>query len=243
MNTFINSFFGNFKMFDMTKETKLDIDYRLYLVPKEKKEERLLSLIRQINPLLSMIFVSNTAKAEWLYSYLKDNKINVCLYSAKLSINGRKKLFLEISRGKYQYVITTDVMSRGIDLIVSDVINYDFPKNFEYIWHRFGRTGRMNKKGCVHILAFSDSSEQVSINKLRSSNIELSEYKLDDDVLSKVIKKKRNDEELSLRIKAIPRPRKVTPNYKKKNQEKIKKVKQGLVKERAKEAARRKPNL
>jgi ATP-dependent RNA helicase CshB len=235
MNSFISSFFGQSKIIDVSKETTLDIEYRLYRFGLSQREEKLLALTKNINPLLALIFVSKTSKAEWLYGYLKEHKINVCFYSSKLSISGRKSLFAEIIRGKYQYIISTDLTARGIDLEVSDVINYDFPANFEYVFHRFGRTGRMLKHGCVHIFASNDSSEQPQINKLKASGLNLVEYKIDGKI-SKIINKKAPNPELMKEIHKIPKPQKVTPNYKKKNNELIRKAKQQLIKKKAQAA-------
>ena len=245
MNSFIGRTFGSYRIIDVTKEDNLDIEYRLYPVPKHQREEKLLFLTKLLSPLLCLLFVSKTSNAEKIYSYLKDHEINVCYYSAKLSINGRKNLFAEIKRGKYQYIVTSDIMSRGIDFDVSDVINYDFPNKSEYLLHRFGRTGRMNKKGIVHIICANDSSEQVQINRLKNANIPLVEYKLEENVISKVVRKKTANQELINEIKKIPKPNKVTPNYKKKNKAQIKKIKQDLIKKKAKAEfkTQRKQNL
>ena len=45
-------------------------------------------------------------------------------------------------------MIATDVASRGIDVsMVSHVINFDVPRNYEDYVHRIGRTGRAGKTG------------------------------------------------------------------------------------------------
>jgi superfamily II DNA/RNA helicase len=52
------------------------------------------------------------------------------------------------ARGKEQILITTDIASRGLDLLnVSHVINFDIPKHTEEYIHRIGRTGRAGEKG------------------------------------------------------------------------------------------------
>ena len=50
--------------------------------------------------------------------------------------------------GKFQYLITTDVAARGLDISgVSHIYNFDLPETPEGYIHRIGRTGRMGQKG------------------------------------------------------------------------------------------------
>ena len=52
------------------------------------------------------------------------------------------------SRENFKVLITTDVASRGLDLLsVTHVINFDLPKHAEEYVHRIGRTGRAGFKG------------------------------------------------------------------------------------------------
>jgi superfamily II DNA/RNA helicase len=52
------------------------------------------------------------------------------------------------SKGHQKILITTDLASRGLDLVnVSHVINFDMPKHTEEYVHRIGRTGRAGSKG------------------------------------------------------------------------------------------------
>jgi translation initiation factor 4A len=54
----------------------------------------------------------------------------------------------EFREGKTRVLITTDLISRGIDIQqVSLVINYDLPTNRENYIHRIGRSGRYGRKG------------------------------------------------------------------------------------------------
>jgi len=50
--------------------------------------------------------------------------------------------------GEIKVLITTDLLSRGIDVQqVSLVINYDLPMSKESYIHRIGRSGRFGRKG------------------------------------------------------------------------------------------------
>ena len=54
----------------------------------------------------------------------------------------------DFKRGKFRYLVATDVAARGIDIDnITHVINYDFPLEKESYVHRTGRTGRAGKTG------------------------------------------------------------------------------------------------
>lgn len=56
----------------------------------------------------------------------------------------------DFRNGKIQYLLTTDLASRGLDIDELDyVIQYDIPISKESYVHRSGRTGRMRRKGAV----------------------------------------------------------------------------------------------
>ncbi len=44
---------------------------------------------------------------------------------------------------EYQYIVATDLASRGIDIEgVSHIINYELPTDLDFYIHRVGRTAR-----------------------------------------------------------------------------------------------------
>jgi len=60
----------------------------------------------------------------------------------------REKVMATFRSGSSRVLITTDLLSRGIDVQhVSIVINFDLPANRESYLHRIGRSGRYGRKG------------------------------------------------------------------------------------------------
>ena len=59
--------------------------------------------------------------------------------------------FNEDNENKCNVLITTDIMSRGIDLLITDVINYNLPISSQQYVHRIGRTARGMKKDIGNI--------------------------------------------------------------------------------------------
>jgi superfamily II DNA/RNA helicase len=68
--------------------------------------------------------------------------------NGKLTQAQRNAVMHAFATHKYQVLVTTDVASRGLDLLqVSHVINFDLPKHAEEYVHRIGRTGRAGQQG------------------------------------------------------------------------------------------------
>merc|ERR1712176_446559 len=67
---------------------------------------------------------------------------------AELDQKERDLIMREFRSGSSRVLISTDLLSRGIDVQqVSLVINYDIPQNLESYIHRIGRSGRFGRKG------------------------------------------------------------------------------------------------
>jgi superfamily II DNA/RNA helicase len=63
-------------------------------------------------------------------------------------ILGILEVMNDFKKGKFRYLVATDVAARGIDIDnITHVINYDLPLEKESYVHRTGRTGRAGKKG------------------------------------------------------------------------------------------------
>lgn len=81
-----------------------------------------------------------------IVSYYSQN-INIYSMNSNNSNLQNKQALENFDKNKgFSVLITTDVMSRGIDLLITDVINYNLPISSQQYVHRVGRTARgMNK--------------------------------------------------------------------------------------------------
>ena len=79
----------------------------------------------------------------------------------------RDKVMRAFKNTSLQYLVSTDVSARGID--VSDlgfVIHYQLPEHLEYFTHRSGRTARAGKKGAS--IALILDNERQKLNEIES---------------------------------------------------------------------------
>ncbi len=126
-----------------------DIEQRFYLCDHLDHKQALLSNILTTQSYQqAIIFTATRADTDRLAAALQGQGLKTAALSGEMSQAERNRIMDSFSRGQQQLLITTDVASRGLDLLqVSLVINFDMPKQAEEYVHRIGRTGRAGAKG------------------------------------------------------------------------------------------------
>jgi superfamily II DNA/RNA helicase len=95
---------------------------------------------------------------------IEDNFPAKCI-TGDMSQDERNEILQEFKTGGLRVLITTDLLSRGIDVQqISLVMNFDMPKDTEVYLHRIGRGGRFGRKGVA--INFSDFKNKVSDKKI-----------------------------------------------------------------------------
>ncbi len=96
----------------------------------------------------AIIFTATREDTQRLAEKLSEQGYKAVALSGNLNQSVRNSIMDGFSRGQQQILVTTDVASRGLDLLnVSLVFNFDMPKHAEEYVHRIGRTGRAGGKG------------------------------------------------------------------------------------------------
>ncbi|MGL4474855.1 MAG: DEAD/DEAH box helicase [Shewanella sp.] len=126
-----------------------DIQQAVYLCDHLDHKQALLShLLTAKAHKQVIIFTATRSDTERLASLLNQSSLGAIALSGELKQNERNRIMDQFSRGQYSILVTTDLASRGLDLLnVSLVINFDMPKFAEEYIHRIGRTGRAGAKG------------------------------------------------------------------------------------------------
>ncbi|GIU27736.1 DEAD/DEAH box helicase [Shewanella sp. MBTL60-007] len=126
-----------------------DITQRIFLCDHlDHKEAILTRILKEEQQKQIIIFTATRQDTDRLAKKLADDGFKTASLSGELKQAARNQIMDEFSRGMQQILVTTDVASRGLDLLnVSLVINFDMPKFAEEYVHRIGRTGRAGAKG------------------------------------------------------------------------------------------------
>lgn len=117
-------------------------------------------LLTQGHPYLALIFANTKEKVDEIARGLTDRGLNVATVHGGLTSRERRRIMRQIQNLDYQYVVATDLASRGIDIEgVSHVINAEIPQDLDFFVHRVGRTGR-NKMEGIAITLYSPGEEK-----------------------------------------------------------------------------------
>ncbi|MFC2162696.1 DEAD/DEAH box helicase [Candidatus Altiarchaeota archaeon] len=125
-----------------------DIDQSYYEVSMNGKLDFFTRVLKEEDPTTAIIFVNTKRWADTLTKLLKRKGFDASPLHGDLTQQQREKVMEGFRKGKFKYLVATDVAARGLDIDdVSHIFNYDVPREAEAYVHRIGRTGRAGKAG------------------------------------------------------------------------------------------------
>ena len=110
-----------------------------------------------------LVFTQTISRAIALYSELRydippeaGGSTRLAVLHADLSSTARSEIMAGLRKGEIWVVITTDLLSRGVDIRgLNGVVNYDIPTTGAAYIHRVGRTGRQGREGGVAVTLYT----------------------------------------------------------------------------------------
>jgi len=229
---FLRKYMNNPKEISIKPKELSSLNIEHILIPVKSKDNKtlLLDLLKSINPFIAIIFCNKKETVDEVISFLHTNNIKAAKLHGSITPRERKQIMTRINKAEYQYIVASDIASRGIDIDgVSHVINYELPKEMEFYVHRSGRTGRASYEGqAISFFSPHDGnyidfieSKGIKINYKDIKNNELVERRERNERIKRVhiVTKATGD---SLNVKR--RNAKVKPGYKKKYSKDLKKA-------------------
>lgn len=167
-----------------TSSPAKNVNQQLYYVPKPKKMELCLHLLRNTIKGSILIFRRTKFGVDKLEKSLTRNGYKVASLHGDKTQSARQEALNNFKSNKVNILIATDVAARGIDINDLDaVINFDLPNIPEIYVHRIGRTGRAGKYGDSYSFCAADELNYIkNIQHLINQEITLIEdhpYPLD----------------------------------------------------------------
>jgi translation initiation factor 4A len=150
---------------------------RQFFIPMEKEVQKidtLFDIYKIIKVTQCIIYTNSKKKTEQISYELNKNGFSVNFIHGDIEQSERKEIMNNFRNGIIKILITTDMLSRGIDIQqVSLVINYDLPKEKETYIHRIGRSGRYGRKGSViNFVSHYDITQLKTIESFYNTTIE-----------------------------------------------------------------------
>ncbi|MDF2502513.1 DEAD/DEAH box helicase [Clostridium sp.] len=139
------------------KKEKVTLDnIKQYVVETtdRQKQDALCSVLDEDRPFMAIIFCRTKRRVDDLEVALYKRGYDCVKLHSDILQSKRERIMKSFRNGDIQYLIATDVASRGLDISgVSHIYNYDIPESSESYIHRIGRTGRAGEYGytCMFI--------------------------------------------------------------------------------------------
>lgn len=151
-------------------------------IGSKSRKKILYQLLTMGQPYLALIFANTKQTVDELADFLINQGLKVAKIHGGITERERKRTMREVEAGQYQYVVATDLAARGIDIEgVSLVINYEIPRELEFVIHRIGRTGRNGMSG--HAITLIREEEMNQILKLEKMGIHFDFVEIKDSSL------------------------------------------------------------
>lgn len=124
------------------------IEQEYYEVESDRKFSLLNKIIYTERPDSCIIFCNTKAEVGSIAIKMKNKGFDTKALHGGMEQKDRLEVIQEFKRGRFPFLVATDVAARGIDIEeITHVINYEVPAEKESYVHRIGRTGRAGHKG------------------------------------------------------------------------------------------------
>ena len=163
---------------DFSTDKKAELTQQQIITPIDEKVEGLLALFQTFEKNNNTIVFCNHREAcDRICDYLDDNQVEYAIFHGGLEQPQRELELLKFRNGSAQFLISTDIAARGIDIPELDyVIHYQIPTQESTFTHRNGRTARMKATG-TSILVRTETDYLPDFIKTEPKTISLTNKK------------------------------------------------------------------
>lgn len=132
-------------------------------VVEDSKRDKLISLIDGIHDISQcVIFCRDKRRVEVLTEHLKTKGLPAVSITSDYDTNERMQRFMSFRNLNYRFLVTTNLMARGIDIAeINLVVNYDMAEDAQTYLHRVGRAGRFETRGTA--VSFICNEEDIVV--------------------------------------------------------------------------------
>jgi len=153
------------KVEDKNKNDKM----KKYLVETTDrwKIDALATILNRTNPFMAIIFCRTKARVDKVEAKLEERGYNVQKLHSDIPQVKREKIIKSFKKAEIQYLVATDVASRGLDITgVTHIFNMDIPEKADTYIHRIGRTARAGEEGETYL--FVDPKDRRVLGEIES---------------------------------------------------------------------------
>jgi len=131
------------------------------------KIDALATILNRTNPFMAIIFCRTKARVDKVEAKLEERGYNVQKLHSDIPQVKREKIIKSFKKAEIQYLVATDVASRGLDITgVTHIFNMDIPEKADTYIHRIGRTARAGEEGETYL--FVDPKDRRVLGEIES---------------------------------------------------------------------------
>jgi ATP-dependent RNA helicase RhlE len=143
----------------------------LYPVPQTAKVALLLELLRRRVVGNAIVFTRTKHRANRVAQKLEKQGVSVARIHGNRSQKQRTEALDGFKAGRYQVLVATDILARGIDVeALEHVVNFDVPVTPDDYIHRVGRTGRAEATGDAYTFVAPEERDLVQAIERKVGN-------------------------------------------------------------------------
>ncbi len=160
--------------FVLDDEIKSNLSTKLVVSNDKDKIDSLFHLICSFNSESAIVFCNHRDAAERISNSLNEKGIYTTYYHGGMDQDDRERALIQFRNGSVNYLITTDLAARGLDIPeMNHVIHYHLPSKEDEYTHRNGRTARMLSSGIAYIIIHESEKKLEYVNyKMPKLNVE-----------------------------------------------------------------------
>jgi ATP-dependent RNA helicase RhlE len=141
------------------------ITQAVFPVPARRKPALLIELLRRKEVGSVIVFCRTKHRSNRLFQKLEKEGVPAARIHGNRSQAQRTKALEGFKEGRFQVLVATDIVARGIDVDALDhVVNFDVPNVAEDYIHRVGRTARAGATGEAY--TFMSPEEEADVHSI-----------------------------------------------------------------------------
>ena len=159
------------------EDNESNLSVKLVQSTEKDKVNTLFQLICGLKSEAALVFCNHRDAAERISETLNKKGIYATYYHGGMDQEERERALIQFRNGSINYLITTDLAARGLDIPeMKHVIHYHLPLKEDEFTHRNGRTARMLASGTAYVL-FHESDKQMDFIDYKMQVLNVKENK------------------------------------------------------------------
>jgi superfamily II DNA/RNA helicase len=147
-------------------EVKEGLSLKLIISEDKDKIDTLFNLLCSLNSEAALIFCNHREAVERTCELLKERGVTATFYHGGMDQDDRERSLIQFRNGSINYLITTDLAARGLDIPeMKHVIHYHPSATEDEFIHRNGRTARMHASGTAYLILHKDEKRPAYVEE------------------------------------------------------------------------------